>query len=282
MQQLNNPISLSFTSRKAVLVSGRWVNQFGYGSLALLLLLNFAACEVSSIPVDGEVEGTDHFPLEVGRSWWYEVDSITVRPVIGGIVYDTARLEVRESLVDTFRSQDDRRWYRGERWQRPRSGGSWRFDQSFALSADGSAALRTEDNLTFTKLSFPLRAGKSWDGHTAFDEFRSLPIGGEFLDIYAGWNYGFAEVGMPHALPTGLSFAESALVEQAETDNLIDLRRAYERYVPDVGLVERFIDARHTQCQQCCGGDTGQCLDLPWSEKAEKGFILRQYLTKFE
>ncbi|MEL6142637.1 MAG: hypothetical protein AAFU67_13590 [Bacteroidota bacterium] len=68
----------------------------------------------------------------------------------------------------------------------------------------------------------------------------------------------------------------------SEVDNLIDFRLAYERYARGLGLVERFVDARHTQCQVCCNGDTGSCLDLSWDNKAEKGFILHERLIRVE
>ena len=248
---------------------------------ALLLLLFASACVEETLDPNTDY-GQGYFPLELGKSWYYDVDSIELIPVINGTFYDTSRLEVRETLLDTFTTPDRKLWYRGERWERTDAGSPWQFKQTFALSSNRQVALRQEDNLTFTKLTFAVRNGTRWDGHTAFDEFQQLIVGGEFLDVYAGWEYSYANVDEPVTLATGFSADKALLVEQAEVDNLLDFRFAYERYADGIGLIERYIDARHTQCRVCCNADTAPCLDLPWDEKAEKGFILHQVLTRYE
>ena len=246
--------------------------------LALTLLLFFAACGEEVAEPAGTADGETYFPLELNQPKFYVVDSITLFPVVSGIRYDTARLEARETLVETFTDAEGREWYRGERWERADASRPWTFRQTFAVSRDGGTALRREDNLTFTKLTFPLRRGRSWDGHTAFDPSRELVVGGEFLDVYANWDYRYGNTDTSYVLPTGITLPSAARVDQASVDNLIDLRRAYEVYAPGVGLVERFLDARHTQCIVCCNRETVSCLALPWDEKAEKGFILHETL----
>ncbi len=243
------------------------------------LFLTGACKEEVAPPVDITAD-LAYFPLELDQPLFYEMDSIVLFNTTAGVVYDTSRLEVRETLVERFETPDGTINYRGERWDRPRAGGDWRFRQTFTVRRSNSAAFRTEDNLTFTKLTFPLRTGKRWDGNVAFDDRREFVVGGEFLDVFFGWDYQYLETAAPVTLTTGLTFNESVLVQQAETDNLIDRRVAYERYAPGVGLVERFLDARHTQCRVCCGNDTGACLDLSWDEKSEKGFIIRQTLVR--
>lgn len=244
------------------------------------IFFGLSSCkEETAAPLDLTAD-LAYFPLELNRPLYYQLDSIVVLNTVLGVVYDTASLEVRETLVESFALPDGTTAFRGERWDRPLAGGAWRFRQTYTISRTNQTAERSEDNLRFTKLTFPLRTGKSWDGHTAFDDRQDFVIGGEFLDIYAGWNYRYAETETPVTLSTGLTFAEAILVEQADTDNLIDRRIAFERYAAGVGLIERFIDARHTQCRVCCSGNTATCIDLPWDEKAEKGFILRQTLLR--
>jgi hypothetical protein len=223
-------------------------------------------------------EDFSFFPLELNQPLFYDLDSILVFPSVGGTVYDTSYAEVRETLVEMFLEADGSESYRGERWQRANEGAPWVFVQTYTVNRTNRAAIRREDNLQFTKLNFPLTEGRSWDGHVAFDTRREIVVGGEFLDVFNGWNYRIDTVAAAITLSTGRSFENTIRVEQADVDNLIDTRIAFERYAPGVGLIERFIDARHTQCQVCCNGDTPTCLDLPWNEKAEKGFILRQTL----
>ncbi len=244
--------------------------------LAAFALLALASCrEETAVPTDLAADYS-HFPLELNQPVYYALDSIVLFNTIQGVVYDTSRVEVRETLVEVSLAPDGREVYRGERWQRTAPNLPWTFVQTYSVYRTATNAVRQEDNLVFTKLVFPLRQDQRWDGHAAFDASRDIVVGGEFLDVFNGWDYRYAEVGQPVTLSTGATFAETVLVTQAETDNLIDLRFAYERYAPGIGLIERVIDARHTQCRVCCGGDTAACIDLPWDQKAEKGFILRQ------
>lgn len=249
--------------------------------MLFFLLLAGGCKEETAAPLDLSKDFS-YFPLELDRPSYFRVDSIVLRGRVGGVFYDTATAEVRETLVEMFVEPDGSTSYRGERWQRVNEGSPWVFSQTYTLSIVNNQALRREDNLTFTKLVFPLRENTRWDGHTFFDETRDLIIGGEFLDVFNGWQYSYEEVETPVTLSTGVSFAASLLVRQAEIDNLIDLRLASERYAPGIGLIERTIDARHTQCRNCCSGNTANCINLAWDAKAEKGFILRQTFLRRE
>ncbi|PHI21259.1 hypothetical protein CEQ90_04380 [Lewinellaceae bacterium SD302] len=245
-------------------------------TLLFFTLATFSACEEESIASTPNTGEQEYFPLSIGQTKTYEVDSILLLQEVSGTVYDTARLTVQEILQDTFIAADGRLWYRGERYEKDRDApdSEYRITRTFTVSTDAQVALRSENNLSFTKLVFPARTGERWDGNGDFDEFRQFAVGGEFLDIYAGWETFYQTV------DSTADDRRFLRVEQAQVDNVIDLRQAYEVYETGVGLVEKFLDARHTQCQVCCGGDTAPCIDLPWDEKAEKGFILRQRLIE--
>ncbi|SER41348.1 hypothetical protein [Neolewinella agarilytica] len=251
--------------------------------LFLLIPLFFAAsCEEEvEPPVDFSAD-LAYFPLELNQPLYYAVDSLVVFNTVSGIVYDTASAEVRETLVEEFVAGDGTTVYRGERWQRSSPADPWVFLQTYTVSRSQTTAIREEDNLTFTKLVFPIDRGKSWDGNAAFDPTREFVVGGEFLNIYNGWQYRYDTTEAAVTLSTGVTLENTIVVEQAEVDNLIDRRIAFERYAPGIGLVERFIDARATQCRTCCSLDFMLCNDLSWDEKAEKGFLIRQTLLRTE
>lgn len=246
-----------------------------YSSLLMVCLLT--ACKEETAPPRDLTADLSYFPLELDQPKFYALDSIVLFNTIRGIVYDTARLEVRETLVERFEAADGTETFRGERWDRRLPDGQWRFQQTFTMSRSSLRATRTEDNLSFTKLVFPLTEGKRWDGHTAFDDARSFVIGAEFVSIYQGWDYRY--IPTTDAIAAGssaLNLEGAVLIEQDSTDNLITQSIAYEIYAPNIGLVERFIDARRTQCRTCCNVDTELCSNLAWDDKAEKGFILKE------
>ena len=76
------------------------------------------------------------------------------------------------------------------------------------------------------------------------------------------------------------TYDDVSLVEGADYENLLNRRLSLEAYARGIGLVYRELEVFETQCQICCGGDTGTCLDLSWREKAEGGFIIRQWLQQ--
>ncbi len=240
--------------------------------LLCLLLLSFLSCEEETLEPMADKLAT-YYPLELNRPIYYRVDSVVLRREVGGVRYDSSTTEARETLVETFTGADGLTYYRGERWERNNEFAPYRFKQTFTVTRDGSAIVRSEDNLTFTKLVSPIREGTSWDGNAAFDSRRSVFVGGELLDVYDGWNYRYTRVDTSATLRTGAQLDSLVIVRQAEVfDNLVNYRNAYEWYAPGIGLVERFLDARYTQC-------LSECADQSWDEKSEKGYIIHQTFT---
>jgi len=225
-----------------------------------------------------------YYPLELNRPKYYRVDSIVLRNTVAGIRYDTSVLEARETLVETFTGADGATLYRGERWEKLEGAQQFTFKQTYTVERNARSVTRSEDNLSFTKLVAPIRRGGEWDGNAAFDVERSVAVGGEFLNVYKYWgNYRYGNVDTALVLDTGISLDSVVVVSQAEERDVeIDLRVAYEYYAPGIGLVEKFIDARHTQFVVCCNRNTALGIDLPWDEKAEKGYIIRQVFLRQE
>ena len=224
--------------------------------------------------------GYNYYPMDIGMEWNYEMDSITLRPQIGGVLFDSVHLLVRETLVDTIRDLEELLWFRGERYDRHSDTLPWRFRQTFLLRRDGQRAYRREDNLEFVKMVFPVKQHKNWDGHAAFDEFREIEVGGQPIQIYRDWNYHFVSVDEIENIGN-LSYDSLTVIEGVDTDDdIVDRRFAIEKYARGIGLVYREMEVFETQCNDCCGLDLIQCIELPWRDKAEAGFIIRQWLVE--
>ncbi|MCB9267449.1 MAG: hypothetical protein H6558_20695 [Lewinellaceae bacterium] len=254
-------------------------------AIALLLL----TCNKSEVEDPGIDDfGYDYFPLEVGRSWEYEVDSIIYNPVVGGIARDSFRTYIRETIADTLPDNTGQVLYRVERYYRRSDSLPWKPENVFTLSRDEQRATRTEDNLRFTKLVFPVRMGKFWDGNAFFDDSRIVFVAGESIEMFSGWDYRILEAGAPEAVGA-LEFEDVVTVRNADNrylndlSALLNLRVATEKYARGIGLVYRELDILDTVCEFCCNFETGDtCRLLPWEEKAEKGFSLRQRLISYQ
>ena len=244
--------------------------------LSAICSLFLLACEEEPLqPLPDNLE--TYYPLELNRPAYYRVDSVVLVREVGGVRYDSTSSEARETLVETFVGADGVTYFRGERWERPNEFVPYRFKQTFTVHRSGQAVVRSEDNLTFTKLVSPIREGTNWDGNKAFNVGRQVPVGGELLAVYEGWDYRYTNTDTSLTLRTGRVVDSVLVVQQAAVfENRIDYRRAYEWYAPGLGLVERFIDARHSQCINT----QTNCDELSWDEKAEKGYIIRQTLLR--
>jgi hypothetical protein len=227
----------------------------------LVILLLFAACKEVEDPFQlPDDDSAEFYPLYIGKYWLYELDSIIYAPNAAKPI-DTLYREVREEVVDTFLDLLGNTWYRIDRFERASDTLPWSINQVVAAAVHGKEALRLENDLTFVKLLFPLEPFKTWNGNKDFDPAIIIRIAEESLEMFKGWEYRVLNEGGQ----------DTVRIQQANTENFIELRYARETYVRGKGLAERELRILDTQNID----DT-----RPWEEKAEKGFILRQRLVE--
>lgn len=223
----------------------------------------------------------DYFPLAIGKSWTYRLDSIFFDPAIDGTAIDTIATFLQETIVDTFTNLEGRIAYRAEQFYRRNASEDWQLAKVFTLSRDETRAFRTEDNLTFVKMTFPAQVNNQWDGNAFFDELLKVSIRGELVEFFKNWDYLILEEGQLFELDT-LRFEQNLLIQNADNENLIERRFALERYAKGVGLIMRDLEVLDTQCEVCCNSDFVVCENLAWIEKAEKGLIIKQRLIDYQ
>ena len=224
--------------------------------------------------------GYEYYPLEIGNSWTYQVDSIIFDPAIGGTALDSTRSYIREVITDTLESADGETAFIIEHYYRHHDTLAWEIASVYTLVADEQRAYRTEDNLRFIKLVFPLKKGSNWDGNAFFDDTRDILIAGESVEMFKNWSYEVLESGISRQIGD-LLFEEVAVVQNADDENLIERRYAVEEYARGVGLISKELLIADTQCSVCCNGDFSICEPLPWREKAEKGMIVKWQLIDY-
>jgi hypothetical protein len=234
--------------------------------LSLLAPLFFTACKET--PDDYTTElGLEYYPLVVGKFIEYQMDSTIYDPNGDTTVYHSQTF-MREEILDTLTDNNGNILYKIEQFERAADSLPWEVKKVLTASIQEEEAIRTEDNLRFIKLSFPVKKGSSWDGNSHFDNSLIVTVAGETLEMFKGWDYRTRQVGEA-ATVGSFQFDETATVEEAENENLIELRRSSATYVKGIGLVYRELWVLDTQC-------IDDCVGKPWEEKAEKGFILKQ------
>lgn len=216
--------------------------------------------------------GYDYFPLEVGKYKIYEVDSTIFDPT-GDSMVILSRVLIKEEITDTLTDHNGNLLYRIERYQRKADTLAWQISKVFTASVQDNKAIVTEDNLRFIRMVFPPKERKSWNGNAHFNPTLIITVAGESLEMFKGWSYRIESQGVQDTVGTFI-FDDVVTVQEADNENLIELRRAVAKYARGAGLVYRELWILDTQCIDACAGQY-------WEEKAEKGFILKQRLISY-
>ncbi|TAK36940.1 MAG: hypothetical protein EPO28_12845 [Saprospiraceae bacterium] len=238
---------------------------------SIILLLLVLSCKKTSDGYDPDF-GYQYFPLGVGKYWVYSVDSTIFDPTGNSLISLSHRL-VKEEITDTLHDISGNPLYKIERFERQADTLPWQITKVLTQSIIDNKALRTEDNLRFIKLPFPLRKNDQWDGNAYFDPSIIVTVAGESMEMFKDWSYKVEQVDEPENIGS-YSFPAVATIRQANNENLIELRISKEKYAKGVGLVYRELWILDTQCIEPCTGQT-------WEEKAEKGFILKQTIIAY-
>lgn len=278
--------------------------------------LVLSACKTEEDPYFPD-SGEDYFPLEIGKYWIYAVDSTVFDPTGGDTMVFFSQTFVKDEILDTLSDNLGNTLFRTERSERKSETETWQTKKVFTQSIQNNQAIRTEDNLRFIKLAFPLRRNNTWDGLVHFDaENLIATVAGESIQPFKNWgDFRLLEVGEADTVGTFI-FDEVTTLREADDETLIELRFSREKYARGVGLVHKEMRILDTQkCQEECqpfeaalnncisdclqmGTDSIQCVSqcaqaeidltfcqeecngLPWEEKAQKGFIFTQTLLE--
>jgi hypothetical protein len=245
---------------------------------AMLFQLLWLCPSCSPIVEDPEIAtSTRWFPLEVGKSWTYEVDSVTFKFNGSVLMRDTVQLQARELVSEILKDDQGDSFFVIERYERSDTTQPWTFKKALSASITERLAFRTEDNLRLIKLSFPVQQNTSWVSTRFIDANIQITVLGETIQMFKGWKSKF--ITLDTVFTNGsLRFEDAILVSHADTENLIERRLVQEMYVQDLGLVFLQQYILDTQCRACCAGNFTTCGNTPWEIKAEKGFIVTQRL----
>jgi len=237
--------------------------------LILALISSFMACENTLEDYQPSFGGKSFFPLEVGHSWIYQLDSIVYDN--NGTRIDTISSQIREQITEKFTDQSGNEAYRISRARL--KGTFWKVTDIWSASTDERLAYRTEENLRFAKLSFPIIDGNSWDGNAFLDEEVIVKIAGEPIRVYQNWgDYRYEDVNAVETIGD-VSYDKVCTVSQVDLEDKITKRYSLEKYVDGFGLVYKQMYILNTQKFES---------NDPWEIKAEEGFILEQTLLSFE
>lgn len=252
-------------------------------SICTLLLAAIWACSPreTGAPAADPAEQYAYFPLTLGKSLVYRIDSIRYDPAPGGgIRRDSAGIFLRETIADTLRDQTGQLLFVVERWERRADTAAWTLKNVWTAARTTSQAIRTEDNLRFLRLVFPFDSRTAWDGNIWIDPGQEIEVAGEILRPFANWRYEIDSLDQPGVVGA-FTFDSLLTVTETDQDNLFERRLSRAKYAKNVGLVWReqwIMDSQY--CNQ--SPPPADCATKPWTEKAEKGYLVRQVLFDYD
>ncbi len=215
-------------------------NRYLMKKLLYICLVILTACHTSEVEVDPGYAGYSYFPLEEGRFAIYDMEettySITADPVI-------KKYQVKEVIAQKYTDLSGQEAFLIHRFYRSGNQDLWKLEQDSVWTAkiETSRATRTENNITFVKLVFPLKQNTKWDGNR--------------LNNYGKEEYILLDYKKPFQL-LELPYDNTVTVSQSNTDDLCNKDVRYEVYADNIGLIYKESSIlSYKQINNECPGD---------------------------
>lgn len=227
------------------------------------------SCTNNTEDLDTSSFGYDYFPLETGRSWTYQSDSIIYTR--GGIQIDTFRSFIKEEVEDYTLDIEGHKVFKIARSMRRNENDSWQRLNTWTAYVDKTRAIRTEENIKILKLVFPILKGQRFDGNIFIDKNNKILVGGEFMDIYKDWRHRIDEVDISENFKG--QEASVCKINLVEDESIIDKRDVKETYAKGIGLLYKSSTILELDPSK---------VNLPWNQKITRGFIHNLTLIDYQ
>lgn len=183
---------------------------------------------------------TDYFPLEVGKTYLYRLDSTV--PASFGSALIVKSYQAKDTIESTFTDNQGRLSYRIFRFIRDTAGlQPWTFGATFVATPTDDAIEYVDNNLRFLKLHAPVTEGYLWLAHSFIDT-KSLNTTVGYLDE---WEYEYQNVGSEYTVLNTVYDSTVTVFQHDETTpegpfdaaNYYQLNKASEVYAKGIGLI---------------------------------------------
>jgi len=180
--------------------------------VAIIAILCVAAVACSKKDVVNYPALSEYYPLKVGRTYTYRLDS-TVRANFGASLVVKYYL-AKDSVESQFNDAQGRLSYRIFRYLRDTlQTQPWTYMATYVATFDASAKSMeyVDNNLRYLSLKEPVTEGFTWKGNSYIDtKSGSSPV--KYLDE---WNYSYGNIGLPFTVRKG-KFDTTISVLQAD------------------------------------------------------------------
>lgn len=182
--------------------------------------------------------GFQFFPLQVGQSSIYEVEEINY--LITGVV-ETNFFQLKVDVVDSFINQTGELNYVIHRFRKQGNDTDFSFTEAWSARVTDNNVVESEGSIPFIRISFPLEAGKEWDGNAPNAMEQDIYRMDSLFSKYITSN--------KDTIPSTLT-----VIKGDNQDFIVELDRRFDIYGADIGLVYQ-EDIRLMYCTEadCIG-----------------------------
>jgi hypothetical protein len=207
-------------------------------------------------------DSPEYFPLAPGQYRIYDVDSVQFNDVT--MTSDTFRYQLMEVVDSTVTMVDglseSTALYDLKIYKRSDDTQPWQHTHYAQAGISKTRAERSENNLRFIKLAFPVSINKSWHGNAFLSDSTESIYSPDWLYTYTAVDTTFSH--------QGALYNRCIVVTQYNNQNLIEKDTEREIYAHGIGLV--YKNATHVERQNLA--------DPNWIP--EKGFIVTRSLRE--
>ncbi len=164
--------------------------------------------------------GQGYAGMELGKYVVYDVDSFFYDDFTASI--DTSIFKIKEVVAESYTDLEGEEAFKIYRYKKNSDTTSWVLKDVWNAKLIKTNFQKTEENVKFIKLIFPVREGRVWNGNS-MNNLSSREY--EFVSIDASENIG------------GNLLKKVLTVNQLENLNLIEQQQFVEKYAKSVGLV---------------------------------------------
>jgi hypothetical protein len=226
----------------------------------ICIFISLSSCTSETETLDESTFGYDYFPLSKGKTWVYQSDSIVYSSV--GTVKDTFRSFLKEEIGEAFLDLEGNNVYKINRYFKRKDTDAWSRINTWTTSSDQTRAIRTEENIRFIKLVFPIKNGLRFNGNLFVDEDLKIEVGGEFVEAYKNWKHKIES--LESIVKYKNQDVKALQVNLVDGTSIIDRRKVVEYYGKGIGLLRK---------EMIILDSDGSKPNDPWENKAKKGFI---------
>jgi hypothetical protein len=181
-------------------------------------------------------DGGKFFYPQTGESIIYDV--VDTQYELSG-KFTLKNYQIKEVNFSVFKDLDGKEALRIERYKRENDTQKWVIDSIFIAKKEIDKALKIENNVTYVKISFPIKEGLKWNGNA----YNSL--GNDTYEI--------KKVNQKNQI-NGHKFDNTFSVIQQNDSNLVDLKRRIEIYAEGIGMIyQEKTNVSYCNSSDCLG-----------------------------